>query len=118
MGVSSTGMASVLTGALVLGCSLLAGAPAAAQSFAGMSMLDLETQRDDFFYAADGNGDFALSTEEQLNALTSPDVVLFECWDSDGDGLCAYSEFLDSGLRLFQSLDRDGDGRLSLLELQ
>jgi hypothetical protein len=111
-------MASVLGRALVLGCALLAGAPAAAQSFAGMSMLDLETQRDDFFHAADGNGDFALSTEEQLNALTNPDAGLFECWDSDGDGLCTYSEFVESGQRLFQDLDRDGDGRLSSWELQ
>ncbi|NJL25769.1 MAG: transaldolase, partial [Calothrix sp. SM1_5_4] len=38
--------------------------------------------------------------------------------DGDGDGLCGYSEFLDSGQHLFQQLDEDSDGWLSPKELQ
>jgi Ca2+-binding EF-hand superfamily protein len=43
---------------------------------------------------------------------------LFECWDEDGDGLCSYSEFLDSGLKVFNELDVNGDGRLTPEEVQ
>lgn len=97
----------------------LANAPnAAAQSFGGMSMLDLEAARDSFFQSADHDGDFALSSEELLSAMGASHSGLFECWDGDDDGLCSYSEFLDSGARVFAELDRDGDGRLSPEEVQ
>jgi Ca2+-binding EF-hand superfamily protein len=104
---------------LVVGCMLLAGAPhAAAQSFGGMSMLDLEAARDSFFQSADHDGDFALSNEELLSAMGAAHSGLFECWDEDGDGLCTYGEFLDSGTKVFTELDMDGDGRLSPEEVQ
>ena len=83
-----------------------------------MSMVDLEAARDSFFQSADHDGDFALSIEEQLSAMGSGNSGLFECWDDDGDGLCSYSEFLDSGLKVFSDLDVDGDGRLSPEEVQ
>jgi hypothetical protein len=108
-----------LLAVLILGCMLLAGAPpAAAQSFGGMSMLDLEAARDSFFQSADHDGDFALSSEELLSAMGSAHSDLFECWDEDGDGLCSYSEFLDSGTRVFSELDQNADGRLSPEEVQ
>jgi hypothetical protein len=104
---------------LMLGCHLLAGAsPAAAQSFGGMSMIDLEAARDSFFQSADNDGDFALSTDEQLSAIGASNSGLFECWDDDGDGLCSYAEFLDSGQKIFHDLDVNGDGRLSAEEVQ
>jgi len=100
-------------------CGLLAIAPqAAAQSFGAMSMVDLEAARDSFFQSADHDGDFALSGEEQLSAMGTSNSSLFECWDGDGDGLCSYSEFLDSGQKVFGELDVNGDGRLTPDELQ
>jgi len=105
--------------ALAFGCNLLAGVPqAAAQSFGGMSMMDLEAARDSFFQSADHDGDFALSGEEQLSAMGSNHSGLFECWDGDGDGLCSYAEFLESGQKVFSDLDVNGDGRLSPDEVQ
>jgi hypothetical protein len=104
---------------LAFGCILLASVPrAAAQSFGSMSMVDLESERDDFFQSADHDGDFALSNEEQLTAMSKRNSELFECWDSDGDGLCSYSEFLDSGQKVFSELDVNGDGRLTADEVQ
>jgi len=103
--------------ALIL--NLLANVPqAAAQSFGGMSMMDLEAARDSFFQSADDDGDFALSNEEQLSAIGNANSGLFECWDQDGDGLCSYTEFLDSGTKVFSERDADGDGRLSPEEVQ
>jgi hypothetical protein len=105
--------------ALIAGCGLLASAPhAAAQSFAGMSMVDFEATRDSFFQSADHDGDFALSSEEQLSALASSKADLFDCTDTDGDGQCSYTEFLDSGMAVFDRLDIDRDGRLTPDELQ
>jgi hypothetical protein len=105
--------------ASALGCILLAGAPpAAAQSFGGMSMVDLEAERDSFFQSADHNGDFALSNEELMSAMSKRFSGLFECWDGDGDGLCSYSEFLDSGQKVFSDLDVNGDGQLTADEVQ
>jgi hypothetical protein len=46
------------------------------------------------------------------------DGHLFDCEDEDGDGVCGYTDYLDSGQRLFQSLDRNGDGWLSPDEIQ
>ncbi len=100
-------------------CILLAGLPrAAAQSFGSIGMVDLEAERDSFFQSADHDGDFALSSEEQMAAMGARHSGLFECWDSDGDGLCSYSEFLDSGQKVFDELDVNGDGRLSADEVQ
>lgn len=104
---------------LIVGCGLLAIAPhAAAQSFGGMSMVDFEAARDSFFQSADLDGDFALSSEEQLSALGSSHSDLFECTDTDGDGQCSYTEFLDSGMAVFDQLDVNRDGRLTPDELQ
>jgi hypothetical protein len=98
---------------------LLTSAPqAAAQSFGAMGMTDLEAARDSFFQSADNDGDFALSSEEQLSAMGTGHSALFECWDEDGDGLCSYAEFLDSGAKVFSELDVDGDGRLTAEEVQ
>ncbi|HET6619632.1 MAG TPA: hypothetical protein VFG64_06805 [Dongiaceae bacterium] len=106
-------------GVLIVGCSLLASVPhAAAQSFAGMGMVDFEAARDSFFQSADHDGDFALSSEEQLNALGSGNADLFECDDVDGDGQCSYQEFLDSGMTVFDQFDVNRDGRLTADELQ
>lgn len=105
--------------ALVFACNLLASVPqAAAQSFGSMSITDLEAARDSFFQSADHDADFALSNEELLSAIGAANSGLFECWDQDGDGLCSYSEFLDSGEKVFRELDLDGDGRLSPEEIQ
>ncbi|WP_119299533.1 EF-hand domain-containing protein [Dongia deserti] len=105
--------------ALMFGCALLGNVPqAAAQSFGSMSILDLEAERDKFFQSADSDGDFALSSEEQVSAVGAADAGLFECWDEDGDGLCSYMEFLNSGQKVFDERDIDGDGRLSVEEVQ
>src|SRR5262245_60655684 len=104
---------------LIFGCWLLAGASQAmAQGFGGMGMLDLEAARDSFFNSADRDGDFALSGEEQLSALGQANSALFDCWDNDGDGICSYSEFLDSAQQVFDTLDVNGDGHLTTEELQ
>ncbi|MGH6894203.1 MAG: hypothetical protein ACREEP_18305 [Dongiaceae bacterium] len=104
---------------LSLGIGAAAGLPqAVAQTFGGMGMIDLEAARDSYFNSADRDGDFALSSEEQLSAIGTSNSQLFECWDSDGDGLCSYAEFLDSGLQVFDELDANGDGHLTGDELQ
>ncbi|MEZ5832152.1 MAG: hypothetical protein R3D05_13325 [Dongiaceae bacterium] len=104
---------------LIIGCVFLASVPqTAAQSFGSMSMLDLESARDSFFQSADHDGDFALSSEEQLSAMGASHSNLFECWDEDGDGVCSYTEFLDAGEKIFNELDVNGDGRLSPDEVQ
>ena len=88
--------------ALVAAVLLATGAfQAAAQTFGGMSMLDVEAERDSFFQSADADGDFALSNDEQMSAIDRRHAKLLECWDDDGDGLCSYSEFLESGQKLF-----------------
>jgi len=106
--------APALVAALLLGGAL----QAAAQSFGGMSMLDVEAERDDFFQSADADGDFALSTDEQLSAIHQRHAKLLECWDDDGDGLCSYTEFLESGEKLFNQLDVNGDGVLDPEEVK
>jgi hypothetical protein len=117
--INSRAPAIVAALGLAFGCILLASVPrAAAQSFGSMSMVDLEEERDSFFQSADHDGDFALSNEEQMAAMRTRHSGLFECWDSDGDGLCSYSEFLDSGQKVFNELDVNGDGRLSGDEVQ
>jgi hypothetical protein len=103
---------------LVVCCGLAASVPqAAAQSFGGVSVTDLEAERDSFFKSADMDGDYALSSEEQLSAIGTRNAELFECSDSDGDGVCSYAEFLDSGQQVFDELDVNGDGHLSPDEL-
>jgi Ca2+-binding EF-hand superfamily protein len=105
--------------ALVATALLLGGAfQVAAQTFGGMNMLDVEAERDSFFQSADADGDFALSTDEQLSAIDQRHAKLLECWDSDADGLCSYSEFLESGQKLFSELDVNGDGVLDAEEVQ
>ena len=95
----------------------VAASYAVAQS-GGMGMFDLEAARDSFFSSADADGDYALSGEEQLSAMGASNSQLFECWDGDDDGLCTYSEYLDSARRVFDELDSDGDGHLTGSELQ
>jgi hypothetical protein len=105
--------------ALVVAALLVGGAlQAAAQTFGGMSMLDMEAERDSFFQSADADGDFALSTDEQLSAIDQRHAKLLECWDGDSDGLCSYSEFLESGEKLFSDLDVNDDGVLDADEIQ
>jgi hypothetical protein len=113
------GLSKIRIGAPALVALLLGGAlPAAAQSFSGMSALDVEAERDSFFQSADADGDFALSADEQLSAIHRRDAKLLECSDDDGDGLCSYSEFLESGQKLFDQLDVNGDGVLDPDEVQ
>ena len=103
---------------LIVCCGLAASVPqAAAQSFGSMSAMDLEAARDSYFQSADHDGDFALSSEEQLSAIGASNAELFECSDSNGDGICSYVEFLDSGQQVFDELDVNGDGHLSPDEL-
>ena len=113
------GLSKIRIGASALMALLMGGAfAAAAQSFGGMSMLDVEEERDSFFQSADADGDFALSADEQSTALSLKHAKLLECWDGDGDGVCSYSEFLESGEKLFTDLDANGDGVLDAEELQ
>jgi hypothetical protein len=114
------GLSKIRIGAPALVAALLLGGAlqAAAQTFSGMSMLDMEAERDSFFQSADADGDFALSTDEQMSALSQRYANLLECWDGDGDGLCSYSEFLESGEKLFNQLDVNGDGVLDPDEVQ
>jgi Ca2+-binding EF-hand superfamily protein len=83
-----------------------------------MNLLAVEQERDSFFQSADADGDFALSNDEQLSAFSQQHAGLLECWDTDGDGLCSYAEFLESGQKVFSDLDLNGDGTLSADELQ
>ncbi len=114
------GLSRIRIGAPALVALLLAGAlqSAAAQSFGGMSMLDVEAERDSFFQSADSDGDFALSADEQISAFSLRHARLLECWDDDGDGLCSYSEFLESGQKLFSDLDVNGTGVLEADEIE
>ena len=113
------GLSKISIGIPALVALLMGGAlQAAAQSFGGMSMLDVEAERDNFFQSADADGDFALSSDEQSSALSNANAKLLECWDDDADGLCSYSEFLESGERLFNQLDVNGDGVLDPGEVQ
>ena len=92
--------------------------PSAGAQSSGMSRSDFEAARDSFFSSADRNGDFALSGTELMSAMGATDAPIFDCDDADGDGLCSYSEYLDSGEKLFDELDQDSDGTLSSQELQ
>ena len=113
------GFSKIRIGAPALVVLLVAGAlQAAAQSFSGMSMLEVEAERDSFFQSADADGDLALSTAEQSSAFSYTNAQLLECWDADADGLCSYSEFLESGEKLFNRLDVNGDGVLDSNEFQ
>ncbi|HKP25207.1 MAG TPA: hypothetical protein VJV39_15170 [Dongiaceae bacterium] len=113
------GLSKIRIGAPALAALLLSGAlQAAAQSFGSMSMLDMEAERDSFFQSADADGDFALSADEQSTALSLRHAKLLECGDGDGDGVCSYSEFLESGEKLFSELDVNGDGVLDAEEIQ
>jgi EF hand domain-containing protein len=105
---------------------LVAAMPQAIAQAIGINVMDFEAARDAFFKGADGNGDLALSGEEQFYALYAgrpqfgwiTDPGLFECDDWDGDAVCTYTEFLDSGQTLFSTLDLNGDGHLSPEEVQ
>ncbi len=98
--------------------AVMTAPPSAIAQSAGMSRSDFEAARDSFFSSADRNGDFALSGAELMSAMGATDAPIFDCDDADGDGLCSYSEYLDSGEKLFEELDQDSDGVLSSQELQ
>ena len=104
--------------ALMVFAAAVIAAPAASAQSGGMSRSDFEAARDSFFSSADRNGDFALSGAELMSAMGATDAPIFDCDDADADGLCSYSEYLDSGDKLFDQLDEDGDGMLSSQELQ
>ncbi len=103
----------VVAGCLALGAPVTASAQAS-----GLGMMDFEAARDSFFSRADRDGDFALSAGELMDEMGVADGRLFECEDEDGDGVCGYTDYLDSGQKLFQRLDANGDGRLSPDEIQ
>lgn len=115
-------------GAALLGAALLAisaGSGSAqelldigiAGSDIGMSALDFDAARASFFYQNDQDGNFALSFDEMSNALVHGGGRLFDGYDSDGDGLISFDEYVHSGLDIFRSLDLDGDGMLSGSEM-
>jgi hypothetical protein len=115
MGLSRIGIGAPALAAALLWAGML---PSAADSVGEMNMLAVEQERDSFFQSADADGDFALSNDEQMSAFSQQHAGLLECWDTDGDGLCSYSEFLESGPKVFSDLDLNGDGTLSADELQ
>lgn len=115
MGLSRIRIGAPALAALLVLVGML---PAAAESTGEMNMLEVEQERDSFFQSADADGDFALSNDEQLSAFSQQHAGLLECWDTDGDGLCSYAEFLESGQKVFSELDLNGDGTLSADEIQ
>jgi len=83
----------------------------------GMSGLDFDAARMSFFNQADSNGDFALSSEEMGQAMAHGGSRLFDGYDLDGNGSISFDEYVQSGNDLFLSLDGDGDGVLSAMEM-
>jgi hypothetical protein len=119
MGYKAIAEAARALAALTLIVSMgVAASGAVAQSASGMGMLDLEVARDSFFSSADADGDLALSSDEQLSAMGASSSQLFECWDGDGDGVCTYTEYMDSAERVFEELDLDRNGQLTASEVQ
>jgi hypothetical protein len=78
----------------------------------GMSAIDFDSARMSFFNQADTNGDLALSPQEMSEAMAHGGSPLFQGVDIDGDGSISLDEYMQSGNDLFDRLDTDGDGTL------
>jgi hypothetical protein len=83
----------------------------------GMSAIDFDSARMSFFNQADTNGDLQLSPQEMSEAMAHGGSPLFQGVDIDGNGLISLDEYMQSGNDLFDRLDADGDGTLTSGEM-
>jgi hypothetical protein len=113
-GFAAAGLLIVSGAALAQDDSFMPGVVGAE---AGMSAIDFDSARMSFFNQADTNGDLALSPQEMAEAMTHGGSPLFEGVDIDGDGTISLDEYMQSGNDLFDRLDADGDGTLTSGEM-